>query len=220
MNLKVSASDPDCGVNAELAYNLLDQTSKDLPFSVNPKSGEICVSGPLDYEKKSIYQILVTASDTGGLSSTVIVNVQLIDENDNPPKFQPSTYSVSVKSGAVPSGPIVKVYARDEDSGRYGKVSYFIKEGNEDNLFRIDKEKGDIFLTRGPSRSQQSTYRLKISANDSYNLASEQYAEVTVHIVSPQSQAPVFQKPKYTFTLSEDASEQSSVGTVSANGNY
>jgi hypothetical protein len=64
--LQVSATDPDCGINAELSYNVMDSTvPSDLPFSVNSKSGEICVSGPLDYEKKEVYQILISASDTG-----------------------------------------------------------------------------------------------------------------------------------------------------------
>lgn len=69
----MSASDPDCGINAELSYNVLDSAPSELPFSVNSKSGEICVSGPLDYEKKHVYQILVSASDTGNPVMTMFV---------------------------------------------------------------------------------------------------------------------------------------------------
>jgi hypothetical protein len=184
---------------------------------VNPKSGEICVSGPLDYEKKDIYQILVTASDTGGLSSTVVVNVQLIDENDNVPRFQSLSYSVSVKEGVIPSGPIMTVFAVDGDSGKYGKVSYIIEEGNEDGIFTIEKSKGDISLVRAPPKAK-SVYRLRISAKDGDNQPSEHNSEVTVHVVGAQSQAPLFQRPKYSFFVSEDVGEQTSVGTVSASG--
>lgn len=62
---QVSATDPDCGVNAIVNYTMGDGLGKYREFEVNPSSGEICISAPLDHEKRSIYEFPVLATDRG-----------------------------------------------------------------------------------------------------------------------------------------------------------
>ena len=74
--LRVSASDPDCGVNALVNYTLmLIKPPKSQPliisyghdqdFKINPTTGELCIARPLDFETKSFYAIPVLATDRG-----------------------------------------------------------------------------------------------------------------------------------------------------------
>lgn len=62
---QVSATDPDCGVNAMVNYTLGDGFSKQREFEIRPDTGEICVSSSLDYETRNAYEFPVIATDRG-----------------------------------------------------------------------------------------------------------------------------------------------------------
>jgi len=69
--LQVSATDPDCGVNAIVNYTMGDGLSKYREFEVNPSTGEICIGAPLDHEKRSIYEFPILATDRGKRKESV-----------------------------------------------------------------------------------------------------------------------------------------------------
>jgi hypothetical protein len=61
----VSATDPDCGVNAMVNYTLGDSFGKLRDFEVRSGSGEVCIAGELDFETRSVYEFPVIATDRG-----------------------------------------------------------------------------------------------------------------------------------------------------------
>lgn len=63
--IQVSASDPDCGVNAMVNYTLGDGFKKMMEFEVKHTTGDICISGTLDYETRSSYEFPIIATDQG-----------------------------------------------------------------------------------------------------------------------------------------------------------
>ena len=63
--LQVSATDPDCGVNAVVNYTIGEESRKIKEFEVKPETGEICISGKLDHETRSVYIFPVVATDQG-----------------------------------------------------------------------------------------------------------------------------------------------------------
>jgi hypothetical protein len=62
---QVSATDPDCGVNAMVNYTLGDSFGKLRDFEVRSGSGEVCIAGELDFETRSMYEFPVIATDRG-----------------------------------------------------------------------------------------------------------------------------------------------------------
>uniref|UniRef100_A0A1I8I8X1 Cadherin domain-containing protein n=1 Tax=Macrostomum lignano TaxID=282301 RepID=A0A1I8I8X1_9PLAT len=57
-----------------------------LPFSLHPASGLLLTAGPLDYEARSHYLLVLVATDTvSGLAATASVAVNILDVNDSPP---------------------------------------------------------------------------------------------------------------------------------------
>lgn len=64
---QVSASDPDCGVNAMVNYTLGDGSPATMfaDFEVRHDTGEVCIVGELDYERRSAYELPVIATDRG-----------------------------------------------------------------------------------------------------------------------------------------------------------
>ncbi|XP_060532504.1 protein dachsous [Cylas formicarius] len=220
--LKVSATDPDCGVNAVVSYTLGDGFAKLKEFKVRSASGEICIGAPLDYETRNMYEFPVIATDRGGLSTTAMVKIQVADVNDNRPVFYPSEYNVSLRDGGASSSattPVVVVSATDPDSGKFGAVTYRIVAGNEAGLFRIDRATGEIFVNRPHQLStrNQPYHRLKVSATDGANLKSLKDAEVFISVIDSAQKPPIFEQPRYTFHAAEDVKRDYVVGHVRAN---
>ena len=79
------------------SYSLLDDGFGH--FSINPSSGEISTTAPLDRETHAHYDLVVIATDGAMLSrsSDVIVSVDVVDENDNIPMFQRESYTFYIK---------------------------------------------------------------------------------------------------------------------------
>lgn len=67
--LQVSASDPDCGVNAMVNYTIGDGFKKMMEFEVKHTTGDICISGTLDFETRSSYEFPIIATDQGNFQS-------------------------------------------------------------------------------------------------------------------------------------------------------
>ncbi|CAH0559984.1 unnamed protein product [Brassicogethes aeneus] len=222
--LKVSATDPDCGINAMVNYTLGDGFGKIKEFQVKSDTGEICIKSDLDYETRNTYEFPVIAADRGGLSTTAIVKIQVTDVNDNRPAFYPREYNVSLREGGGPSSatvPVVVVAATDPDSGKFGAVAYKIAAGNEAGLFRIDRNTGEIFVSRPSllSTRSQPYHKLNISASDGGNLRSTNDAEVFISVIDSAQRPPIFEHPRYTFSVSESVKEDTVIGNVKATVN-
>lgn len=150
-----------------------------------------------------------------------MVKIQITDVNDNRPIFYPSEYNVSLREGGASSSattPVVVVAATDPDSGRFGTVTYKIVAGNEAGLFRIDKNTGEIFITRPSllSTRSQPYHHLNISASDGGNLKSIKDAEVFISVIDSAQRPPIFEHPKYTYAVSENVRRDTLVGNVKA----
>ncbi|KAH8282937.1 hypothetical protein KR054_010997, partial [Drosophila jambulina] len=224
--LKVSASDPDCGVNAMVNYTLGEGFKHLTEFEVRSASGEICIAGELDFERRSSYEFPVLATDRGGLSTTAMIKMQLTDVNDNRPVFYPREYNVSLRESssqatsqsAAASTPIVAVVATDPDSGNFGQVSYRIVAGNEAGIFRIDRSSGEIFVARPDMLSvrTQAMHMLNISATDGGGLRSRADAVVFLSIIDAMQRPPIFEKARYNYYVKEDIPRGTVVGSVIA----
>ncbi|KAH8413012.1 hypothetical protein KR009_007416 [Drosophila setifemur] len=221
--LKVSASDPDCGVNAMVNYTLGEGFKHLSEFEVRSASGEICIAGELDFERRSSYEFPVLATDRGGLSTTAMIKMQLTDVNDNRPVFYPREYNVSLRESSqttaqASSTPIVAVVATDPDSGSFGQVSYRIVAGNEAGIFRIDRSSGEIFVARPDMLSvrTQPMHMLNISAIDGGGLRTSSDAVVFLSIIDAMQRPPIFEKARYNYYVKEDIPRGTVVGSVIA----
>ncbi|XP_023190165.1 protocadherin-23 [Xiphophorus maculatus] len=218
--LQVVATDADSPEFGALLYSLLDgfdsQESHPL-FQINPHTGELCVSQDIDRDDgMSVHDILIKAEDPGGLSAQSYVHIEIQDLNDNPPVFSPEEYTMSVSSHAPPGTEVVNVIATDQDSGRFGQISYEIHPGDLSSLFTLDRHTGMLFLNSSLTHLGAASMKLLITAQDGDGLSSARPAEVTINVVQSGQAPAVFQKSSYTFTVPEDAPLGTSVGTVEA----
>ncbi|MED6291640.1 hypothetical protein CHARACLAT_025623, partial [Characodon lateralis] len=73
-----------------------------------------------------------------------------------------------------------------------------------------------LFLNSSLTHLGAASMKLLITAQDEDGLSSARPAEVTMNVVQSAQAPAVFQRPRYTFTVPEDAPVGTSVGTVEA----
>uniref|UniRef100_A0ABM5GIZ2 Protocadherin-23 isoform X1 n=1 Tax=Pogona vitticeps TaxID=103695 RepID=A0ABM5GIZ2_9SAUR len=216
--LQVKATDRDSGHFGHIEYSLYDgfhNHEKSKAFQIDLSSGCIWVSQDIDREEDpSTYDLLVKATDGGGLSAQAFVRMQIEDINDNHPVFHPVTYMTSISSHTQPGTEVINVIATDKDSGIYGVVTYELVPGQFSSMFTVDTSTGIVYLISALNNAEHSNVQLTVSARDGGGLWSVVNAVVTIGIV-PSAVAPaVFERSRYSFSIPEDAPEGNAVGTV------
>ena len=150
--LRVSALDADEDEFGYVTYRLTGYFAQ--AFSIGAQDGTISVVDPsvLDREAQEFIVLQVVATDSAPRgsqrSSTVPVNITILDVNDNQPMFIQHDYSVTIVDN-IPyypePSPITQVSAMDFDTGNNAKLYFYITSGNEEQMFFIDHDKGIVY---------------------------------------------------------------------------
>ncbi|XP_005472325.1 protocadherin-16 [Oreochromis niloticus] len=217
--LEVSATDEDRGSFGTISYNLGSSSGNTLPtqFTINKETGQLCTSTALDRDEgQDKFDLTVTATDGGGLSSVARVRVTVVDINDNRPIFYPVLYTVSLSTHSAPGTSVVKVTANDPDVGENGRVTYRTVPGGGSSFFTLNKDTGVISLSRSLHGKANTVISMVISAEDGGGLTAPVNARVNVSVVGGSVASPVFEQAQYFFTVSEDVLRGTAVGVVRA----
>ena len=114
------AVDYDEGIHAAIRYTLIGGNTE-THFAIDSMTGDVSVLKPLDYETQTSFRLTIRAQD-GSLpskSNTTQLLVNLVDVNDNPPRFYTSMYKESVLETTDVGANIIKVQAYDSDDGKF-----------------------------------------------------------------------------------------------------
>ena len=68
--------------------------------------------------------------------------VEVLDQNDNPPRFEQPTYNAEIAEDADINSKVIEVTARDKDD--FAVIRYDITDGNVDNAFMVEEKSGVI----------------------------------------------------------------------------
>ncbi|XP_030595522.1 protocadherin alpha-6-like [Archocentrus centrarchus] len=207
--LQVNATDLDMGGNSEIVYSFGKEVAIKLQklFNIDSSTGEIKVTGEIDYEENKRYEIDIRASDKGNipLSTDKSVIIRVIDLNDNPPEIEVTSFSKSVPEDCRIGTTVALISVNDLDSGSNGKVSCFILD---DVPFAISPSLQDnmnaIVTTSLLDREEKSFYELTVVAKDAGvpSLSSEK--TITVAISDVNDNRPQFSLSPYIFYITEN----------------
>lgn len=102
------------------------------------------------------------------MNSTALIEINILDVNDNSPKFIASSCNVTIAENVATPRVILKVEAKDADLGPNGEVHYSIVTSTSAlaSLFSMDYDRGELTL-RQPLDPKHSPYSLLIRAKDS-----------------------------------------------------
>jgi len=215
----VNATDADKEGNIVLIYDIQSPDNFTVPFNVDD-NGLLSVTEMLDYEAIQIYRFDVIATDSGNLSGTATIFIEILNVNDNPPEFfgldEFGTLGVSVVENLPTGSNLTTIVAIDRDSVddlSFG-ITYSIVGSRE--LFQIDRFSGVITLNGELDYENITEHNITISAADSVNGTLISTAILTVFVEDQNEFSPVFTMDGYSVTLPENITMMSSVISVTA----
>ncbi|KAK0144536.1 Protocadherin alpha-7 [Merluccius polli] len=219
--IQVNATDLDEGSNGEVVYSFGNGVPGRVRayFNLNSLTGEITVSGILDFEERNRYEIDIQASDKGAATLTTdkTVNIDIIDVNDNAPEIEVMSYSKALPEDSKSGTTVAVITVKDSDSGINGKVICSI---NPDVPFTltpsVQTNMYSVVTKTLLDREKQSQYDVTISAKDAGEptLSSEKTIRIDISDVNDNS--PQFVLSPYTFYLTENNSPGDSIFKVQA----
>ncbi|XP_055498751.1 LOW QUALITY PROTEIN: protocadherin alpha-C2-like [Leucoraja erinacea] len=174
----VTATDPDLDQNSYISFSFLDNHIHNVPVStyltINSINGTIYALRSFDYEELKNFQIHVQARDAGvpPLSSSAMVNVVILDQNDNAPVIiSPSELSGSAAVDTVPRSAgqgylVSKIMATDADSGQNAQLFYQIVKTTVPGLYNVGQHSGDVRTARNVFQSDTAVQTLIILVRD------------------------------------------------------
>uniref|UniRef100_A0A8D1BRY7 Cadherin domain-containing protein n=1 Tax=Sus scrofa TaxID=9823 RepID=A0A8D1BRY7_PIG len=218
--MKLNASDLDEGSNGAIIYSFSSDLSPGLKskFSIDPLSGEITVTGPIDFEERNAYKIRVEATDKGHLPLTghCTVLVEVVDTNDNAPEVTIKTLWLPVKEDAQLGTVIALISVIDRDSGANGQVTCSLAPQVPFKLVSTFKNYYSLVLDGTLDRESVASYELVVSARDGGSPSLWATARVSVEVGDVNDNAPVFAQPEYTVFVKENNAPGCHIFTVSA----
>lgn len=207
--LFVKARDKDVGLNAEVAYSIIDGNKKEL-FVIDPKSGLITTSGHLDAEADSRLTLVVQAQDQPSSGSRKTgqarVIISLKDYNDNSPAFNIPEDFINVRENLPRGSRVVTVLANDEDPGDNGKLSFSLV--NYDSVpFEIDAFTGEVTTKEVLDyETMQRRYWLYLRVSDrGLPFKREEDMIMTVRLEDVNDNSPEFETNRCFGYLSREA---------------
>ncbi|XP_014481173.1 PREDICTED: cadherin-related tumor suppressor [Dinoponera quadriceps] len=168
---KVTATDADARENAQVRYSL--EYGGEGLFAVDERTGEVAFQGSAKVIYKSLYELTISARDTGDQITLTNAIVEIV-RKDNLRHLEFDNYNgydfkVSEDRGDCTSMP--RGFGREIGTVRttpqYGnaKVDYTIVYGDPKGNFRIDPHTGVISTAGCLDREQETYYRLQLLAH-------------------------------------------------------
>ncbi|KAK2524901.1 hypothetical protein Q9233_009220 [Columba guinea] len=215
--LSVLATDLDAGPNGDISYQFSQVVSQsDSAFLIDPFSGEIKLTKPLDFETAENHELSVRATDGGGLSAICKVLVEVVDVNDNAPELVVSSFSSPLPENALPGTVVALFNVKDIDSGANGKVSCALEDQLSFSLRPAYKNYYELVTVSTLDREETARYILSVTAADAGSPPLTTTQTFTVDISDVNDNAPVFNQTSYTMYVRENNVPTVLVGAVSA----
>ncbi|XP_071746088.1 LOW QUALITY PROTEIN: protocadherin-like wing polarity protein stan [Lepeophtheirus salmonis] len=213
--MQLTAFDPDLSINSRISYSLANVTSnyqnKYPPFVIDRETGWITTTNSLDRETSHSYRIFARAEDNGlpRLSSTATVNINVLDRNDNDPRFSQQKYEVRVSESAKLGTEIITLSAIDNDAD--SQLRYEVVGGNTRNRFSISTQQGRGIITVAQPLDFkfEKYFYLNINAIDSGGRFGS--SVVTINVTDSNNHAPLFENTPYMADVFEDTPVGSTV---------
>ncbi|XP_015266170.1 PREDICTED: protocadherin beta-8-like, partial [Gekko japonicus] len=214
---KVEATDKDLGSYGDITYSF-SQVSENVlkAFSVNKHTGELTVSGTIDYEEERNYEINIKATDGGGLSDYCKVIVEVEDGNDNAPEVTLTSLTSPLPEDSPLDTVVALFRVTDQDSGDNGRTAC-TTEAMLPFLLKASVNKYYQLVTQQPlDRERVSEYNITITVTDQGSPRLTATRIINVQISDVNDNAPVFEKSTYEIQLWENNIPGLLVGLVQA----
>uniref|UniRef100_A0A8C2GBS5 FAT atypical cadherin 3a n=1 Tax=Cyprinus carpio TaxID=7962 RepID=A0A8C2GBS5_CYPCA len=215
--VKVTAEDVDSQANGDILYSIVSG-DRENQFFIEPITGQIKVNKQLDRETMAGYSLSVRALDSGtpAMSSTVQVNIDISDVNDNPPTFTPANHTAVIQENKPLGTSVLQLSVIDKDASHNGPPFHFhILSGNEGAWFKLDRE-GLLTSNKVFRRSEGTDYVIHVQASDSGRPPLSSMATVLVRVIEESVHKPVASPLHVHIVTMEDEFPGGVIGQIHA----
>ncbi|XP_017162547.1 protocadherin gamma-A12-like isoform X16 [Poecilia reticulata] len=215
--ITVSATDADEEANGDVIYDFghVSEENVDI-FSLDPKTGQIKVTGVIDFEETISFDISVEAKDGLGLTSYAKVLIDVIDVNDNAPAIYLNSMSSNTPENIPPGTEVGIINVQDRDSERNGLVRCSIQQNVPFKLVPSIKNYHSLVTTGHLDRELVSDYNITIIATDEGSPPLSSSKTIQLSVADINDNPPVFEEQSYSAYVSENNKLGSSLCSVSA----
>lgn len=206
-----------------LNYQLMAASSEVSDFfKIDFYSGEITLMKPLDFEQVKKYELTVKVTNLVGLSDSASLTVNVLDANDNTPKWNKTRYYGHISEDASlgslvlmkgSSSKVLHLEAYDADSGLNGDLEFYINEPHGRKHFSIDPLSRSLSLKQEVAFERMNFINFSVGVTDLGHepLEGDSVAHVFISVTVPD---PLFESKSFTLEVNEDIP----VGHVLFNG--
>ncbi|NP_001076033.2 protocadherin gamma-A6 isoform X9 [Pan paniscus] len=180
-------------------------------FSLNPRNGSLVTAGRIDREElcaqspRCLVSFNILVEDKLNLYP---VEVEIVDINDNTPRFLKEELEVKILENAAPSSrfPLMEVY--DPDVGM-NSLQGFKLSGNSHFSVDVQSEAHgpkypELVLEGTLDREGEAVYRLVLTAMDGGDPVRSSIAQILVTVLDVNDNTPVFTQPVYRVSVPEN----------------
>ncbi|XP_067313938.1 protocadherin beta-15-like [Pseudorasbora parva] len=213
----VSATDADEGQNGQVIYEFGHLSDRVLDmFSLDSLSGEIKLTGLIDFEEESSIELPVQAKDGQGLANHCTVIIDVTDINDNAPIIVINSLSSPVPENAFPGTEVGIINVQDRDSENNGQVRCSIQQNVPFKLVPSIKNYYSLVTTGELDRELLSDYNITITATDEGSPPLSSTKNIHLTVADVNDNPPVFEEQNYRTHVQENNKPGSSICSVSA----
>ncbi|XP_028445923.1 protocadherin beta-16-like [Perca flavescens] len=215
--INVSATDADEGLNGDVTYDLSHVSDDDVNvFSIDPKTGEIRVTGAIDYEEICSFEMRVESKDGLGLTSYAKVLIDVTDMNDNAPVIYLKSMTNPIPENMSPGTEVGIVNVQDRDSENNGQVLCSIEQGVPFKLVPSIKNYYSLVTTGQLDRELVSDYNITITATDEGSPPLSSSKTVQLFVADINDNPPAFEEQSYSAYVTENNKPGSTLCSVTA----
>ncbi|VIO90129.1 Cadherin domain containing protein [Brugia malayi] len=173
----------------------------------------VIACGSFDREQKSKYNLLFTMKSHGKQLLEIPVFLEILDVNDNAPKFDKSPIHV-IFNQSTTQFKLIRIHATDLDSGKNGRINYSLSGTNQ---FKIESDTGILSIHENFDCLLNREYHFRVCAKDFGTPSLSTTVDVIAEIIDSNGQPPLFTKPLYDVTIGEDIESGTCLLKVTAN---
>ncbi|MGB3464288.1 MAG: cadherin domain-containing protein, partial [Cyclobacteriaceae bacterium] len=190
------------------------------PFIIDSSTGQITLNDAddIDFEAgNNSFTLSVTVSDGDNVSSVETIAINITDVNDDIPVIT-AGQSFTIDENLTNNTSVGTVAATDTDETVTTFSDWTIVSGNDLGIFAINSTTGELTIADNSSldRETVASVILTLTVSDGVNTSEEE--TVAINIDDLNDNLPVISAGQ-SFTVSENAANDTLVGIVQANDN-
>ncbi|XP_076875448.1 protocadherin alpha-C2-like isoform X1 [Brachyhypopomus gauderio] len=205
----ISVTDRDSGPNKQVTLEI----PPGLPFKIKSFRNyyTLVTSAFLDRETIAAYNVTLRATDGGTppLSSQKTIQVDVADVNDNPPRFEQTSYTVYVTENNAPGASLCTVKALDADVNENARITYTVLNDNNHGIpvtsyVSIKPDTGVAYALRSFDYESLREFHFQVKAQDGGIPPLSRVATVYIYVMDQNDHPPEIINPPANGTRSTE----------------